>query len=325
MLKPLEGLKVLELARILAGPWAGQTLADLGAEVIKVERPGGGDDTRQWGPPFVAGADGGRRDSAYYYSCNRGKSSVAVDFERPEGRDLVRRFAARADVLIENFKTGGLAKYGLDYEGLRAINPRLVYCSITGFGQTGPYAKRAGYDFMIQGMGGIMDLTGDPDGEPQKPGSRLCGHHLRPLFGRGDRGGPCAARRHRRGRLYRHGAAGRSGRRARQPGAELPRLRRGPRRLGNAHPNLVPYQVFQVADGHSSSRPAMTARRATSAACSASRRSPTIRGLRKRRPHRNRAVFIGLLERDRKDLHRGRASGGAGGSSGACRADQFGR
>jgi len=159
---PLAGLKVLELARILAGPWAGQTLADLGADVIKVERTGAGDDTRAWGPPFVAAPEGERADSAYYHSCNRGKRSIAVDFERPEGREIVRKLAAQSDVLIENFKVGGLAKYGLDYASLAPLNPRLVYCSITGFGQTGPYAHRAGYDFMIQGMGGIMDLTGAP-------------------------------------------------------------------------------------------------------------------------------------------------------------------
>ena len=146
--------------------------------MIKVERPGAGDDTRGWGPPFVAGADGARGDAAYYYSCNRGKRSVAVDFERPEGRRIVRELAARSDVLIENFKTGGLVKYGLDYASLKPINPRLIYCSITGFGQTGPYAKRAGYDFLIQGMGGIMDLTGDPDGRAAKAGHRLRRHHL---------------------------------------------------------------------------------------------------------------------------------------------------
>src|SRR3954447_493244 len=163
--KPLAGLKVLELARILAGPWAGQLLADLGAEVVKVERPGAGDDTRHWGPPFAA--DGA---AAYFHACNRGKSSVAVDLEVPEGQAAVRALAAEADVLIENFKVGGLAKYGLDYASLAKANGGLVYCSITGFGQDGPYAPRAGYDFIIQGMGGAMSLTGEPDGEPQKSG-----------------------------------------------------------------------------------------------------------------------------------------------------------
>jgi len=165
---PLAGLKVLELARILAGPWAGQVLADLGAEVIKIESPAG-DDTRTWGPPFITNPDG-TRDAAYYHSCNRGKSSVVIDFTTVEGQAEVRRLAVDSDVLIENFKVGGLTKYGLDYASLSAINPRLIYCSITGFGQDGPYAPRPGYDFIIQGMSGMMDLTGDPDGAPQKIG-----------------------------------------------------------------------------------------------------------------------------------------------------------
>src|SRR4051794_11172766 len=168
--KPLHGVRVLELARILAGPWAGQLLADLGAEVIKVERPGTGDDTRGWGPPFVEAADGGHLDAAYFHSCNRGKRSVALDFETAEGAAQVRALVSGCDVVIENFKVGGLKKYELDHQSLTKINPRLVTCSITGFGQDGPYAARAGYDFMIQGMGGIMDLTGDPRGEPQKIG-----------------------------------------------------------------------------------------------------------------------------------------------------------
>jgi len=165
---PLAGLKVLELARILAGPWAGQVLADLGAEVIKVESPAG-DDTRTWGPPFVDNGDG-TSDAAYFHACNRGKTSIVVDFATAEGQARVRDLAAQADVLIENFKVGGLARYGLDHASLSALNPRLVYCSITGFGQDGPYAHRPGYDFIIQGMGGIMDLTGEPDGAPQKSG-----------------------------------------------------------------------------------------------------------------------------------------------------------
>ncbi|QNQ11614.1 CaiB/BaiF CoA transferase family protein [Sphingomonas alpina] len=165
---PLIGLKVVELARILAGPWAGQTLADLGAEVIKVESPEG-DDTRTWGPPFITNPDGSR-DAGYFHATNRGKKSVVVDFRTPEGQAQVHALIADADVVIENFKVGALAKYGLDYASLSALNPRLVYCSITGFGQTGPYAHRPGYDFIIQGMGGIMDLTGEPDGAPQKTG-----------------------------------------------------------------------------------------------------------------------------------------------------------
>lgn len=167
---PLAGIRVIELARILAGPWAGQLLADLGADVIKIENPEGGDDTRKWGPPFVMGHDGENLSAAYYHSTNRGKRSVAIDFSKPEGAETLRRLIASADVLIENFKLGGLKKYGLDYESLKAINPRLVYCSITGFGQTGPYAPRAGYDFIIQGIGGLMSITGEPGREPQKVG-----------------------------------------------------------------------------------------------------------------------------------------------------------
>jgi glutaryl-CoA transferase len=249
-LKPLAGLKVLELARILAGPWAGQTLADLGADVVKVERPGAGDDTRSWGPPFVAGAAGERLDAAYFHACNRGKRSVAIDFERSEGQAIVRRLAAGADVLIENFKTGGLRKYGLDFDSLGAVNPRLVYCSITGFGQTGPYAARAGYDFMIQGMGGAMDLTGDPAGEPQKAGVAIAdiftGLYAVVAI---------------QAALARRAVTGRGGHLDMalmdvQVGVlanqALNYLVSGqaPRRLGNAHPNIVPYQVFRVADGH---------------------------------------------------------------------------
>ena len=165
---PLQGLKVVELARILAGPWAGQVLSDLGADVVKVESPAG-DDTRTWGPPFVRDPDGSE-SAAYFHACNRGKSSVVADFADPDDLAAVKALIADADVLIENFKVGGLAKYGLDYASLAALNPRLVYCSITGFGQDGPYASRAGYDYIVQGMSGIMDLTGEPDGQPQKIG-----------------------------------------------------------------------------------------------------------------------------------------------------------
>ncbi|MCC0039476.1 MAG: CoA transferase [Brucellaceae bacterium] len=167
---PLSGIRVIELARILAGPWAGQLLADLGADVIKVENPEGGDDTRKWGPPFVMGRDGENLSAAYYHSTNRGKRSIALDFSTPEGAGTVRELVATADVVIENFKFGGLKKYGLDYDSLKAINPRLVYCSITGFGQDGPYAPRAGYDFIIQGIGGLMSITGEAGREPQKVG-----------------------------------------------------------------------------------------------------------------------------------------------------------
>jgi crotonobetainyl-CoA:carnitine CoA-transferase CaiB-like acyl-CoA transferase len=170
MPKPLAGLRVLELARILAGPWAGQILADLGADVIKVERKGAGDDTRGWGPPFVEGVDGKPIGSAYFHSANRGKRSIEMDFESEEGRRIVRKLAARSDILIENFKVGGLKKFGLDYASLAKDFPALIYCSVTGFGQTGPYAPRAGYDLMAQGMGGFMSLTGMAGGEPTRAG-----------------------------------------------------------------------------------------------------------------------------------------------------------
>ena len=248
--KPLAGLRVLELARILAGPWIGQTLADLGADVVKVERPGTGDDTRTWGPPFVAAQDGGDLSAAYFHACNRGKRSIAVDFEKPDGQEIIKRLAKHADVLIENFKVGGLKKYGLDYESLKAINPKLIYCSVTGFGQNGPYAERAGYDFMIQAMGGIMDLTGAPDGEPQKIGVAFAD-----IF-TGVYGviGIQAALRQRD--LTGEGAhidmALLDTQVSVLANQALNYLVSGkaPRRLGNAHPNIVPYQVFPVADGH---------------------------------------------------------------------------
>ena len=164
---PLAGLRVLELARILAGPWIGQVLADLGADVVKVEAPEG-DDTRKWGPPFVEGAGDEHLSAAYFHSANRGKRSITADFRTAEGQALVRKLAAHADVVVENFKVGGLEKYGLDAASLRAAHPRLIYCSVTGFGQTGPYAPRAGYDFLVQGMGGVMSLTGEPEGAPMK-------------------------------------------------------------------------------------------------------------------------------------------------------------
>lgn len=170
MMKPLEGIRVLELARVLAGPWCGQLLADLGAEVTKVERPVFGDDTRHWGPPFVDGPSGERLDAAYFHATNRGKRSIAIDITSVAGQREIRELVRRADVVIENYKVGSLAKYGLDYAGLTEVKPDLVYCSITGFGQSGPYSKRAGYDFIIQGMGGFMSVTGEPDGPPQKAG-----------------------------------------------------------------------------------------------------------------------------------------------------------
>ena len=243
--RPLAGLKVVELARILAGPWAGQLLADLGAEVIKVERPGGGDDTRSWGPPFA-----GDGSAAYFHGCNRGKTSVAIDLASEVGQAQVRDLVRDADVLIENFKVGGLARYGLDYASLRKVNPRLIYCAITGFGQDGPYAQRAGYDFMIQGMGGIMDLTGEPDGPPQKTGVAFADIFtgvyaataiLAALRGREATGAGCqidlalldvqVAVLANQAMNY-------------LIGGEVPH------RLGNAHPNIAPYRSFAVADGH---------------------------------------------------------------------------
>src|SRR5688572_16503575 len=242
--KPLAGLKVVELARILAGPWAGQLLADLGAEVVKVERPEVGDDTRQWGPPFAP--DGA---SAYFHSCNRGKSSVAIDLETEEGQAAVRALAAEADVLIENFKVGGLARYGLDQPSLSALNPRLVYCSITGFGQTGPYAARAGYDFIIQGMGGAMSLTGEPDGAPQKSGVAYAD-----LFTGLYAGVAILAalrERDRTGRGAHIDMALLDTQVAVLANQALNWMVSGdvPTRMGNGHANLVPYQAFQVADG----------------------------------------------------------------------------
>jgi crotonobetainyl-CoA:carnitine CoA-transferase CaiB-like acyl-CoA transferase len=247
--KPLHGIKVLELARILAGPWIGQLLADLGADVVKVERAGAGDDTRGWGPPFLEGAAGENLSAAYYHATNRGKRSVEADFETPDGQALVRKLAAHADVVIENFKVGGLAKYGLDAASLRALNPRLVYCSVTGFGQTGPYAPLAGYDFMIQGMAGVMDLTGDPDGPPMKAGYAtadiFCGLYatvgiLAALRRRDDTGegatldmalmdSQVAVLGYQAINYFVSGAL--------------------PKRLGNGHPNIVPYDTFPTSDG----------------------------------------------------------------------------
>ncbi len=251
----LSHIRVLDLSRVLAGPWAGQTLGDLGADVIKVERPGTGDDTRLWGPPYLKDAQGqATSDSAYYLCTNRNKKSITVDFTQPEGQLLVRELAKTCDVVIENFKTGSLVQYGLDYVSLQAINPRIVYCSITGFGQTGPYAHRAGYDFLIQGMGGLMSITGRPDGEegagPVKVGvamtdimtglyastSILAALSAREVSGVGqhidlallDVQVACLANQSMN-YLY----SGNS-----------------PKRMGNAHPNTVPYQDFPTADGH---------------------------------------------------------------------------
>ncbi|MBS0564272.1 MAG: CoA transferase [Proteobacteria bacterium] len=243
---PLNGLKVVELARILAGPWAGQILADLGAEVIKVEAPEG-DDTRRWGPPFVERE--GDRSAAYFHGCNRGKRSVIADFRTEEGRAFVRTLVRDADILIENFKVGGLKKYGLDYDSLRKVNPRLIYCSITGFGQDGPYAHRAGYDYIIQGMGGLMSVTGDPAGQPQKVGVAVSD-----IFT-----GVYAAtailaalhQRERTGEGQQVDMALLDVTTAIMANQSMNYLATGkaPGRIGNAHQNLVPYAVFDCADG----------------------------------------------------------------------------
>ena len=247
---PLAGLRVLELARILAGPWAGQIFADLGADVVKVERKGAGDDTRGWGPPFVEAVDGGHLGSAYFHSTNRGKRSIELDFESEYGQRIVTKLAARSDVLIENFKVGGLAKFGLDYATLSKVNPRLVYCSVTGFGQDGPYASRAGYDLMAQGMGGIMDITGTPDGEPTR-----CGVPVADIFtGVYSVIGVLAgiAQRDRTGRGCLVDTALLDSQVGVLSNQALNYLISGkvPQRIGNAHANIVPYQVFPVADGH---------------------------------------------------------------------------
>ena len=220
---PLSGLRVLELARILAGPWAGQVLADLGADVIKVERSKTGDDTRAWGPPFIEAKDGGHLGAAYFHSTNRGKRSIEADFESDDGKRIVKKLAARSDVLIENFKVGGLAKFGLDYKSLAPECPRLIYCSVTGFGQDGPYATRAGYDLMAQGMGGFMSLTGTADGEPTRAGVPVS-DIMTGMYSVIGILAALATRAHRQGLLCRHRAGRHHRRRARQPGHELSRV-----------------------------------------------------------------------------------------------------
>ncbi|RHW22275.1 CaiB/BaiF CoA transferase family protein [Pseudomonas jilinensis] len=250
----LSGLKVLDLSRVLAGPWAGQMLADLGADVVKVERPGSGDDTRAWGPPYLKDADGRDTSEAAYFLCaNRNKRSIAIDFTQPEGQQQVRELAARADVLIENFKVGGLAAYGLDHVSLQALNPRLIYCSVTGFGQDGPYSRRAGYDFMIQGLGGLMSVTGRADGEqgagPVKVGVALT-DVLTGLYA-SNAILAALAERERSGLGQHIDLALLDVQVACLANQALNYLTTGqpPRRLGNAHPNIVPYQDFPTADG----------------------------------------------------------------------------
>ncbi|WP_341315419.1 CaiB/BaiF CoA-transferase family protein [Paraburkholderia sp. IMGN_8] len=260
MTKPLQqgalaGLRVLDLSRVLAGPWAGQLLADLGADVIKVERPGTGDDTRAWGPPWLTDADGeATGESAYYLSANRNKRSVTVDLSQREGQELVKRLASKADVLIENFKVGGLSQYGLDYKSLNEVNPRLVYCSITGFGQTGPYATRAGYDFLMQGMGGLMSLTGRADGAegegPLKVGVALTdimtGLYAAVAIQ------AAVAHRERTGKGQHIDLALLDVQIACLANQAANYLVGGvvPKRMGNAHPSIVPYQDFPTADGY---------------------------------------------------------------------------
>ena len=250
---PLSGIRVLDLSRILAGPWAGQTMADLGAEVIKVERPGVGDDTRKWGPPFIADAAGNQTaDAAYFHCANRGKLSLTLDLSKPEGQRIARDLAAKSDILLENYKVGGLARYGLGYDDLAAVNPGLIYCSITGFGQTGPYAERAGYDFMIQAMGGLMSVTGErdaaPGGGPQKIGVALSDV----LTGLYTTIAALAALRERdrtgQGRHVDMALFDVTVAATANQAMNFLATGVAPGRMGNAHPNIVPYQSFKTAD-----------------------------------------------------------------------------
>ncbi len=244
---PLRGLRVLELARVLAGPWAGQVLADLGADVLKVESPTG-DDTRRWGPPFVDNADGSH-DAAYFHAANRGKRSCVIDFSTAEGADRVRDLAANADVVIENFKVGTLARYGLDYPGLSSLNPRLVYCSITGFGQDGPSAGRAGYDFIVQGMSGIMDLTGDPDGEPQKIGVAFADIFTGLYSVIAIQAALTERERSGRGQHIDMALLDCMIGVLANQGLNFLTSGKSPQRLGNAHPNIAPYEACPTRDG----------------------------------------------------------------------------
>ncbi|SFR89217.1 CaiB/BaiF CoA transferase family protein [Sphingomonas jatrophae] len=248
----LDGIKVLDLSRVLAGPWCTQILADFGADVLKIEAPGAGDDTRSWGPPYLTGDDdmpGEKGESAYYLSCNRNKRSVAVNLADQRGADLIRRLAAEADILVENFKLGGLAKYGLDYAGLKAINPRLVYTSITGFGQTGPYASRAGYDFVAQAMGGLMSITGEADGSPMKVGVAITDLST----GMYAATSTLMALRHaeRTGEGQHVDVSLLDTQISMLANQALTYLVGGqsPGRLGNAHPTVVPYRLFRTANG----------------------------------------------------------------------------
>ncbi|OMH26250.1 CaiB/BaiF CoA-transferase family protein [Motiliproteus sp. MSK22-1] len=247
----LTGIRVLDLSRILAGPWATQMLADYGAEVIKIERPGKGDDTRNWGPPFVKNAEGeDTRDAAYFHAANRGKRSLAIDITHPEGQTLIRTLASQCDVVIENFKVGGLKKYGLDYTSLKAVNPRLVYCSITGFGQDGPYSNRAGYDFMIQAMGGLMSVTGEPDGKPMKVGVALVDVMTGLYACNAIQAALLYRERYGKGQHIDLGLLDVQVATLANQAMNFLASGMPPGRLGNAHPNIVPYQAFATRDSH---------------------------------------------------------------------------
>ncbi|VUZ23846.1 Acetyl-CoA:oxalate CoA-transferase [uncultured Comamonas sp.] len=251
--QPLAGMRVLDLSRVLAGPWASQILGDLGADVVKVERPSSGDDTRAWGPPYLQDADGQpTRESAYFLCANRNKRSIAIDMASPAGQQQLQQLAAKADIVLENFKTGGLAQYGLDYASLNALNPRLIYCSITGFGQDGPYAARPGYDFLIQAMGGLMSITGVPDGEdgagPQKVGVALT-DILTGLYA--TIGILAAVQERSRSGLGQHIDTALLDVQVAALANQAANYLVGglvPRRMGNAHPSIVPYQSFPTAD-----------------------------------------------------------------------------
>ena len=302
----LAGVRVLDLSRVLAGPWCTQTLADLGAEVVKVERPPapghpGGDDTRAWGPPYLKDAQGqDTSEAAYYLGANRNKRSVTIDLARPEGQALVRQLAARSDVLVENFKVGDMARYGLDAQALCAANPRLVYCSITGFGQTGPYRERAGYDYAVQGLGGLMSVTGErddlPGGGPQKVGVAVAD-----LFtGMYATVAILAALRHRdatgQGQVVDMALLDTQVAMLANLGANYLATGQAPRRAGNAHQNIVPYQVFEVADGHlilAVGNDAQFARFCGVAGCAELARDPRFSSNRLRVKHR--AELVPLL------------------------------
>ncbi|MFL2789928.1 MAG: CaiB/BaiF CoA transferase family protein [Paracoccaceae bacterium] len=250
----LEGIKVLDLSRVLAGPWATQMLADLGADVVKVESVLTGDDTRYWGPPFITRADGSKGEAAYFSCANRNKRSITIDFSKPEGASLIQTLSREADIIVENFKVGGLKKYKLDYNAIKKINPKIIYCSITGFGQSGPYANRLGYDFLIQGMGGLMSITGQPEniggGEPMKVGVAICD-----LFTGMNAGSSILAALHYRNRTGKgqHIDCSLMDSQVSMLANQASNWLNGdivPSRMGNSHPNVIPYRVFASSDGH---------------------------------------------------------------------------